>query len=349
MSINKEKFIDREGFDNIYLYTLTNANGMMAKITNFGGIVVSLFVPDKDGKLDDVVLGYDELQSYLKNDYYLGCIIGRHANRIEDSRFEINSIEYNLVKNDGNNHLHGGNAGFHKVIWKEETVKNGSIEGLKLSYMSKDGEENYPGNMDVTVTYELNNDNSLVIDYYGVCDKDSVANLTNHSYFNLSGHESGDILEHQLMINADSFTPIDEYGIPTGEIREVTGTPMDFKEMKCIGTCIGMGDQQLINGKGYDHNWVLNCKGISEKAAEVFDPVSGRRMEVYTTKPGIQFYSGNYLADSVKGKAGVQYKKRSGLCLETQYFPNGLKHKNFPSPILKAGCEYKHTTIYKFV
>ena len=350
MSVLGEEFFEGQDNKDILLYTLANGNGMEAQITNYGGIVVSLLVPDKNGKLDDVVLGYDNIRSYFDNAPYFGAIIGRHANRIEDSCFEINGISYDLERNELKNHLHGGSEGFHKVIWNADNDYKDRIKSIKLSYFSKDGEQNYPGNLNVTVTYSVTDDNSFRIDYCAFADKDTVVNLTNHSYFNLSGKESNEILGHQLKIFGDRFTPIDEYGIPNGEMTEVKGTPLDFTEMKTIGDRIFSDDNQIVNGKGFDHNWILDAKGdISQKAAEVFDPLSGRRMEVYTTKPGLQFYSGNNIKDSEIGKYGVPYKKRSGLCLETQFFPNALKHKHFPSPILKAGNEYRHTTIYKFL
>ncbi|HHV98372.1 MAG TPA: galactose mutarotase [Clostridiaceae bacterium] len=334
----------------VYIYELSNSKGMTAEIINYGGIVVSLNVPDRNGKIDDVVLGYDKLEDYEnKNNPYFGAIIGRHANRIEDSVFEINGKEYRLNANEGENHLHGGLKGFDKVVWNAEIIKNSDGECLQLSYTSPDGEENYPGNLDTKVTYTLTNDNALRIDYYAVSDKDTVVNLTNHSYFNLSGHGKGDITEHKVMINADKFTAINEECLPTGEIREVKGTPMDFTALTAIKPGLSSGYEQIIFGKGYDHNFVLNVSGKDiEKAAEVFDEKSGRLMEVYTTKPGIQFYTGNFLSDDCIGKGGTRYGMRSGLCLETQYFPNAMKHKHFPSPVLRAGQEYRHTTIYKF-
>jgi len=334
----------------VHIFNISNSNGMTVEIINYGGIVVSLNVPGREGKFDDVVLGYDKLEDYEnKNNAYFGAIIGRHANRIEDSVFELNGKEYRLNANEGRNHLHGGLKGFDKVVWNAEIIKNSDGECLQLSYTSADGEENYPGNLDTKVTYTLTDDNALKIDYFAVSDKDTVVNLTNHSYFNLSGHDKGDITEHKVMINADKFTVINEECLPTGEIREVEGTPMDFTVLTPIKPGLASGYEQIIFGKGYDHNFVLNVSGKSiEKAAEVFDDKSGRLMEVYTTKPGIQFYSGNFLEDGIQGKAGARYGKRSGLCLETQYFPNAMKHKHFPSPILRAGQEYRHTTIYKF-
>ncbi len=333
---------------------MSNSRGMSAKITNLGGIVLSLCVPDKNGKLDDVVLGYDNVQSYLKpKGPYFGAIIGRFANRIEDACFELNGATYRLAKNEKKyHHIHGGNIGFDKVVWKADIINIANSECLQLTYMSKDGEENYPGNLDVKVTYSLTEDNALKIDYFAVSDKDTIINLTNHSYFNLSGHASGDILKHEIKINANAFTAINDYCIPTGEIMEVSGTPFDFTDMKPIGAEISANDRQIMNAQGYDHNWILNKSEDSiNKAAEVFDPESERIMEVYTTKPGVQFYTGNNIEDSHNdiGKGGVKYKKRYGLCLETQYFPNSTKHTHFPSPILKAGQEYRHTTIYKFL
>jgi aldose 1-epimerase len=349
MGITREfygKTLDGRDVD---IFTLTNSNGMVAKISNFGGVVVSLIVEDKTGKFDDVVLGYDKLDGYLKKGPFFGAIIGRHANRIENADFEINGQVYNLTKNEGENQLHGGIIGFDKVLWKAEILRKGQEECLQLCYTSKDGEEGYPGNVDVKVMYTVTDDNALKIDYYAVSDKDTVVNLTNHSYFNLSGHASGNILKHQVMINADNFTVNDKNSIPTGEIRAVKGTPMDFTELKTIESGIFSEDEQLVFGNGYDHNWILNVSGKKpEKAAGVFDALSGRVMEVYTTKPGVQLYTGNYVDESEYCKDGARYHKNSGLCLETQYFPNALKHKHFPSPILKAGEQYKHTTIYKF-
>jgi len=351
MSITSSFFGTTEDGKEVKLFVLENSNGVTVKIMNYGGIIVSIHVPDKNGAFDDVTLGYDNLNDYIQKGgtYYFGALIGRHANRIEDARFELNGIEYSLYKNDGENHLHGGLKGFDKVVWDAEIVQSNNEEHLQLSYRSKDGEEGYPGNLDVRVTYTLTNDNAIKIEYFAVSDKDTVVNLTNHAYFNLSGHASGDILEHQLMINADRFTLINDQCIPTGEIKEVKGTPMDFTSLTPIGPGLLSGYEQIDFGKGYDHNWVLNVSGKGpEKAAELYDPKSGRVMEVLTTKPRIQFYSGNFIKENEAGKDGARYNKRSGLCLETQYFPNALKHKHFPSPILRAGERYQHTTIYKF-
>lgn len=348
MGIEKSLFGKMQDGTEIYLYKLSNKNKMSVGIINYGGIIVSIEVPDRDGNIDDVNLGYDNLEQYLEIGQYFGAIIGRHGNRIENAEFDLNGITYRLAKNDGNNHLHGGKRGFDKVVWQAEPIEKDGVQALQLSYLSPDGEENYPGNLDVKVTYTLTDDNSLRIDYFVVSDKDTVVNLTNHAYFNLSGHGSGDILDHQIMINADRFTVINNECIPTGEIRDVSNTPMDLRTLKKVREGIESKDDQIACGNGYDHNWVLNVSGDKpEKAAEVFEPVSGRLMEVFTTKPGMQFYSGNAIT-RVTGKGGAVYDKRGALCLETQYYPNGTRHKHFPSPFLKAGEEYRHTTIYKF-
>ena len=329
----------------VHLFTIENSNGMKAEIINYGGIIVSLYVPGKDGKFTDVVLGCGNLENYNKSPYF-GAIVGRHANRIENAAFELNGKEYKLAKNDGNNHLHGGIRGFDKVGWD---VAEHSNNTLKLHYLSVDGEEGYPGNLDVTVTYTITDDNGLLIDYKAKTDSDTVVNLTNHSYFNLSGHSSGNILKHQLKINADKFTVNNAECIPTGEIISVEGTPLDFRELKLIEPGIKSDDIHIKCGGGYDHNFVLKVSGKEpEFAAELFDPSSGRRMKVYTTKPGVQFYSGNKLSDQLIGKGGVRYSRWSGLCLETQFFPYATKHKHFPSPVLKAGELYHHITMYKF-
>ncbi|KYH28170.1 MULTISPECIES: aldose epimerase family protein [Clostridium] len=349
MSILKKHYGYTQDGNEVYIFTLTNFNGITAEIINYGGIVTSLKVPDNKGNFDDIVLGYDSLDKYMDDTVYFGAIIGRYANRIENACFELNGKKYELAKNDGRNHLHGGIIGFNKVVWNAEIIKENNNECLQLIYNSKDGEEGYPGNLHVKVTYTLTNDNELKIDYFAVSDKDTIVNLTNHSYFNLSGHSSGDILNHKVMINANKFTEANEEAIPTGEIIDVKDTPMDFTKLTSIKDEIDSDYEQIRFAKGYDHNWVLNVSGNSpEKAAEVFDDKSGRFMEVYTTKPGIQFYTGNFLDNALVGKGNVIYGKRAGLCLETQYFPNSINYKNFPSPILRAGQEYKHTTIYKF-
>jgi aldose 1-epimerase len=349
MKISKRLYESTVDAKDIFIFTLSNDNGMSAEISNLGGVIISLCVPDKSGKVEDITLGFDKLEDYLKQGPFFGALIGRVANRIENAVFEINGIEYIVAKNDGKNHLHGGTKGFDKVVWQSEIIKNELGEALQLTYKSIDSEENYPGTLDVKVIYSLSEDNGLRIDYSAVSDKDTAVNLTNHAYFNLAGHASGNILNHILMINADKFTPINDQCIPTGEIREVKGSVMDFTKPTQIAPGIASGDEQIACGGGYDHNWVLNTKGnLLEIAAEVYDSYSGRLMDVYTTKPGVQLYSGNFIDGATIGKSGVVYKKHGGLCLETQYFPNALKHKHFPSPLLRAGEKYNHTTIFKF-
>lgn len=349
MGISKKYYGKISDGTEVYIFTLMNSKGSSVDITNYGGIVVSLFVPDRDGKMDDVVLGFDNLEDYFTNEPYFGAVIGRNSNRTEKAQFELDGVVYTLDKNHGSNHLHGGSAGFHKAVWDAETVDFHGRESLQLSYHSKDGEEGYPGTLKVKVTYTLTDDNALEIDYCAVTDKNTVVNLTNHSYFNLSGHNSGSISDHKVMINGDRFTPINEEFLTTGEIRKVEGTPMDFTKLTAVGERIDSSYDQLIYGLGYDHNWILNVSGnLLEKSAEVSDEKSGRIMEVYTTKPGMQFYTGNFL-NNVHGKNGAIYDKRHGLCLETQFFPNSMKHKNFPSPILRAGEKYHFITIFKFL
>jgi aldose 1-epimerase len=349
MDINKQSFGQTDDKTAVDLYKLTNTNGMEVWITNYGATVVSLTVPDRDGKPADVTLGYDSLEEYINGRYYFGSIIGRYANRIAESRFTLNNVEYILAKNEGKNHLHGGIQGFDKVVWKTEEVGNDAGMGLKLLYLSKDGEEGYPGNLLVTVIYTLTDKNELRIDYSATTDKPTVVNLTNHAYFNLAGAGSGDILKHELLLNADRFTPVDEHLIPTDELRSVKGTPMDFTQPTLIGARIQQDDQQLLLGKGYDHNWVLNKdEGILSRAAQVSEPNSGRTMEVYTTEPGIQFYSGNFLDNQIVGKADKKYNHRGGFCLETQHFPDTPNKFDFPSTILKPDSKYQQTTVYKF-
>ncbi len=330
-------------------FTFTNSNGIKAEIINYGGIITKLLVPDRNGSFEDITLGFDQLDGYLKGQPYFGALVGRHANRIEGARFELKGKVYELYKNDGNNHLHGGLKGFDKVAWKAEIIQDGGSESLRLTYRSVDGEENYPGNLDVKVTYTLSEDNELILDYFAVADRDTVVNLTNHAYFNLRGHKAGDISNHEVMIDADFFTVINSECIPNGEIKKVEGTPMDLRTLTPLAPGLSSPYEQIANGRGYDHNWVLNTAGdVSRKAAEVYESTTGRVMEVYTTKPGVQLYSGNFLDGVGPSKEGAVYEKRGGLCLETQFFPNSMKHKHFPSPVLKAGQQYTHKTIYKF-
>ena len=348
MNVEKQPWgtVDAQPVD---LYTLTNENGMTAKITNYGGIVTSLIVPDKKGQLGDIVLGYDNLQGYLDKSPYFGALIGRYGNRIGKGKFTLNSIEYSLAVNDGENHLHGGIKGFDKVVWDAEPFKKADAVGLKLHYISRDGEEGYPGTLDTTVVYTLTNDNELRIDYHATTDKPTIVNLTNHNYYNLDGQGNGTILDQILMINADAFTPVDAGLIPTGEIRPVEGTPFDFRKPTAIGARINENDTQLAYGGGYDHNWVLNKDGEKMTlAAKVTGPDSGRVMEIWTEEPGIQFYSGNFLDGTITGKDGKVYQQRYAFCLETQHFPDSPNKPKFPSVVLKPGEVYETTTVHKF-
>jgi aldose 1-epimerase len=348
-ALKKARFGKMADGREVDVYTLTNRNGVEVKITNYGATVVSLKVPDRKGKLDDVVLGYNTYNGYLGNSPYIGAIVGRYANRIAKGRFTLNGVEYKLAVNNGENHLHGGTLGFDQVLWEAKPSKARNGMGLTLSYLSRNGEEGYPGNLSVRVVYTLTNSNDLRVDYYATTDKDTLVNLTQHSYFNLSGQGNGEILGHRLMINADRFTPTDTGSIPTGELRSVKGTPFDFTTSTPIGARINQADEQLGFGKGYDHNFVLNGKwGTLRQAARVLDPTTGRVLEVWTTEPGLQLYTGNFLDGSKVGKGGMVYKKHYGFCLETQHFPDSPNEPNFPSAILRRGENYRTTTIYRF-
>lgn len=333
----------------VFLYTLKNSSGMKVEISEFGAAVVSLYVPDREGNLADVVLGYDSLSGYVNGSSYFGAIVGRYGNRIAKGKFTMDGKDYQLTVNSGTNHLHGGAKGFDKVSWKGEPIESETDPALKLTYVSKDGEEGYPGTATVIVTYTLTNDNELRIDYEGSTDKTTILNPTHHSYFNLAGNLKNKILDHELMINAETFTPVDGNLIPTGELRQVENTPFDFRKPQKIGSRINEKDEQLKFGLGYDHNWVLNdyYKGV-RLAADLYDPQSGRYMEVLTDQPGLQFYSGNFLDGSAIGKNSIAYAHRTGLCLEAQIFPDSPNKKNFPSAVLKPGEIYRQTTIYKF-
>ena len=348
--ITKASFGKTPAGEQVDIYTLRNAKGMEARITNYGGIVVSLTAPNRSGELADVVLGFTDLESYLtKNDPYFGAIIGRYGNRIGKGRFMLNGVEYKLATNNGENHLHGGIKGFDKVVWtaKEQNAKAGPA--LVLTYLSKDGEEGYPGNLQVTVTYTLTNLNELKIDYSATTDKDTVINLTHHSYFNLAGEGNGNILNHDVTINANRFVPTDAGSIPTGELKEVAGTPFDFLKATRIGARINENHQQLKFGRGYDHTWVINGQpGTLRHAATAHEPVSGRKLEVWTTEPGMQFYTGNFLDGRIPGKAGGIYRIRSGFCFETQHYPDSPNKPSFPTTTLKKGATYTSTTVYKF-
>jgi aldose 1-epimerase len=348
-STTKSSFGKTPEGDAVDLYVLTNKNGMEVAITTYGGAVVSIKVPDRSGKLGDVVLGYDSLDGYINDKANLGVLVGRYANRIGHAQFSLDGKTYTLAKNNGENSLHGGVKAFGKVLWKAREVPGKDGQALELSYLSKDGEEGFPGNLKATVVYTLTDSNELRIAYSATTDKTTVVNLTNHSYFNLAGPGSGDILGTQLVIEADKFTPVDSGLIPTGELREVAGTPFDFRKATAIGARIEANDEQIKLGGGYDHNFVLRRRAgdLISLAARAVEPTTGRVLEVWTTEPGIQFYTGNFL-DGVRGKGGVSYTKRSAFCLETQHFPDSPNQPKFPSVALKPGGRYQTTTVYKF-
>lgn len=345
MHLRQQPFgVTPEG-DAASLYTFSNDRGMEIAITNYGGAITSIKVPDRNGNVGDVVLGYDTLAEYVKHPRFLGALIGRHANRIALGKFSLNGVDYQLAQNNGVNHLHGG-KGFHKVVWDASAETKDDEMVLHLSHLSVDGEDNYPGNLTVNVDYRVNNQNELRIDYRATTDKDTIVNLTNHSYFNLAG--TGDILNHELQIIADHFTPVSKELIPTGEIRSVEGTPMDFRVATRIGARINESYDQLGFTGGYDHNFVINGPTGLQLAARLHDPASGRTMEVETTQPGMQFYSGNFLDGSLSGKSGVVYEKYAGLCLETQHFPDSPNHANFPTTVLRVGEVLDEVTVFRF-
>jgi len=349
-TMKKQPFGKTEDGRSVDLYTLTNKSGMEVAITNFGGIVVALKVPDRNGKLDDVVLGYDNLDGYTSNTAYFGAIIGRYGNRIAHGEFALDGVTYRLPQNDGDNTLHGGKVGFNKRVWTVKDVSGSPGPALELTYLSKDGEEGFPGNLNVRVVYTLTDKSELRIEYFATTDKPTVVNLTNHSYFNLAGQGNGDILGHEVVLHANRFTPVDQALIPTGELRPVKGTPFDFTKPTAIGARMNQEDQQLKVGRGYDHNWVLNSggRGGLSRAAEAYDAKSGRVLDVLTTEPGIQFYTGNFLDGTIHGKGGKVYNLRYGFCLETQHFPDSPNHPSFPPTLLKPGQEYRSTTVFKF-
>ena len=329
------------------LYTLTNRNGLIVKITDFGGIITQIHTPDRDGQLADIALGFDSVEPYVNDSPYFGALIGRYGNRLCDGRFTLDGQTVQLPVNNGKNHLHGGPDGYHKVLWRALPFQEGDSVGLTLTHRSSDGEQGYPGTLDVTVIYELNSANELVVTFDAVTDKATPVNLTQHSYFNLAG--AGDILSHELTIVADGYTPIDETSIPLGMIAPVEGTPFDFRTPRPIGGRIGEDNAQLRNGSGYDHNFALNKGGSSKStlAARVREPVSGRVLELFTEEPGVQFYSGNFLDGSLAGK-GVTYNFRSGFCLEPQHFPDSPNQPAFPNTILRPGEEYATVSRFRF-
>lgn len=331
----------------VEIYTL-NDGRIEARISTYGGVVVSLKAPDRTGKVADVVLGFDDLNGYVslfnnKGNAFIGALIGRYANRIAHAAFMLDGKKYDVPKNDGENSLHGGPEGFNNKVWKGKAIEN----GVELTYRSKDGEAGYPGNLTAVVRYTLT-DGNLRIDYSATTDKDTVLNLTNHSYFNLTGDPQNDILAHELTLHASRFTPVDPTLIPTGELKPVDGTPFDFRKSTAVGARINADDEQIKRGKGYDHNWVLDGSGKLAEAAVLYDPKSGRELRVLTDQPGIQFYSGNFLDGTIKGKNGVPYQHRTGLCLETQHFPDSPNHPSFPSTQLKPGQKFHSVTVFAF-
>jgi aldose 1-epimerase len=330
----------------VKIFTLRNAAGMEARITNYGGIVVSLKTPDRNGKLDDVVLGFDSMDGYRTNPPYFGAIIGRYANRIAGGKFTLGGVQYQAPINSGVNCLHGGIKGFDKRVWTPKLTR----DGLELTYVSRDGEEGFPGTLTAKVVYSVTDQNELKIDYTATTDKETIINLTNHSYFNLAGQGNGTILDELITINADAVTPVDKNMIPTGEIKSVAGTPMDLRKPIAVGAHVDDPYEQIKLGGGYDHNWVLNKKqpGELSLAASVSDPKSGRVMEVWTTEPGVQLYTANFLDGKLPGKDGKKYQRRGALCLETQHYPDSPNHPNFPSVVLKPGQTYHEMTIYRF-
>lgn len=333
----------------VKIWTLKNANGITAKITDYGAIITELHLPDRNNNFADVVLGFDNVSDYENFSDYFGAVVGRYGNRISNAEFSIDGKKYALEKNNNSNTLHGGFKGFDKRVWRGEASADNNAAVAKFALVSPDGDGGFPGELNVEVVYTLNNKNELVVNYRATTDKATVCNLTQHSYFNLMGAGNGNILNHELTIFADKITPVDEFLIPTGKFRDVAGTPFDFRRPKTVGSRIEADDEQLAFGGGYDHNWVLNKRASGEMslAARLYEPVSGRQLEVFTEEPGVQFYCGNFLANQV-GKNGKVYRYRYGMCLETQHFPDSPNRPNFPSTLLRAGETYNTTTIFKF-
>jgi len=332
----------------VEIFTLTNASGMEVKAITYGGIITSWRVPDRAGQMADIVLGYDDPAGYLKNSPFFGAIVGRYGNRIARAQFTLDGRTYKLAANDGPNHLHGGKQGFDKVLWAAEPIKRGEGVGVAFTRTSPDGEEGYPGQLKVRVTYTLTDKGELIVAYEATTDKPTTVNLTQHSYFNLAGQGTGDILGHELRINADRYTPVDATLIPTGELAPVEGTPFDFRKPTAIGARIKSDHPQMQFGRGYDHNWVLARSGSGlSLAAEVYEPKSGRTLQITTTEPGLQFYAGNFLDGTITGKEGKVYRHRYGFCLETQHFPDSPNKPNFPSTTLRPGTTYRTRTVFK--
>ena len=332
----------------VYQYTLKNNSGATMKIIDYGAIVTSLLVPDRNGKFEDVVTGYDSLEGYVKDRSFFGAIVGRYGNRIGKGKFKLDGHEYQLTVNDGENHLHGGKIGFFKVLWNANVVNDSSGPSIEMTYVSPDGEEGYPGTVTMSIIFTLTEKNELRIVYKGTTDKPTILNPTHHSYFNLSGSFNKTILDHLLMIDADFMTPVDKGLIPTGKLMGVAKTPFDFHQLTAIGARINDSNEQLIFGKGYDHNWVIKgFDGTVRKIAELYEPTSGRLMSILSNQPGLQFYSGNFMDGTIKAK-GVTYQHRTALCLETQGFPDSPNKPEFPSVTLRPGEVYHQTTIYQF-
>jgi aldose 1-epimerase len=344
--ISKARFGKTLDGKRVDIYTLHSINGVEARICNYGGILVSFKVPDREGHMGDIVLGYDSLDGYLTNSPYFGAMIGRYGNRIANGKFTLDDVNYTLAVNNGPNALHGGLKGFDKKVWRAKIIRSEDGPSLELTYRSKNGEEGYPGNLNVKAVYTLMPDNGLRLEYTATTDKDTVLNLTQHSYFNLAGQ--GDVLGHKVFIDADKFTPVDETLIPTGELRPVEGTPFDFREPTAIGARIQKDDKQLKFGNGYDHNYVLNHpKGRLDVIAQVTEPTTGRVLEVLSTEPGLQFYTGNFLDGSITGKGGRVYDFRNAFCMEPQHFPNSPNQSDFPPVVLRPGQVYKNTIIFR--
>jgi len=347
--IEKQAFGSTPEGQPVDIFTITNLQGIEVRVINLGGAITSLLAPDKNGKQNNIVLGFDDLEGYISNRPHFGAIIGRYTNRIANGKFMLDGVEYSLAKNNGPNALHGGLRGFDKALWQARSFHAPGEAGVIFIYRSKDGEEGYPGNLDTTVTYTLTDRNELVFDYQATTDKATPVNLTQHTYFNLAGDGSGDVLGHELTLNADRFTPVDKTMIPTGELRSVRGTPLDFSQPTAIGSRINADYEPLKLAFGYDQNFVINRKGDGlEFAARVYEPTSRRVLEVYTTEPGVHLYTANFLDGTIRRKQGYTYKQRTGLCLETQHFPDSPNHPDFPSTILRPGQTYHSRTMLKF-